>query len=78
MDPEKIRAIWESEALKTKKGVRAFLGFANYYKVFIDKFAITIAPLTALIGKHPFFWTPKEQKAFESLKKSFISAPILT
>ena len=77
MDPEKIKVIQEWEAPKTKKGVRAFLGFANYYRAFIDKFAITAAPLTALTGKHPFLWTPEAQKAFESLKKSFISAPIL-
>ena len=54
MDPEKIKAIWEWEAPKTKKGVRAFLGFANYYKAFIDKFVTTAAPLTAFTGKHPF------------------------
>ena len=77
MDPEKIKVIWEWEAPKTKKGVRAFLRFANYYKAFINKFATTVAPFTALTGKHPFLWTPKAQKTFESLKKSFISAPIL-
>ena len=77
IDPEKTKAIQEWEAPKTKKRVRAFLRFANYYKAFIDKFATTAAPLTALTGKHPFLWTPKAQKAFESLKKSFISAPIL-
>ena len=55
MDPEKIKAIWEWEALKTKKGVRAFLGFANYYRVFINKFITTVTPFTALTGKHPFF-----------------------
>ena len=57
--------------------MRAFLRFANYYKVFINKFVTTTAPLTALTGKHLFFWIPKAQKTFESLKKSFISAPIL-
>ena len=30
-----------------------------------------------LTGKYPFFWTPEAQRTFESLKKSFISAPIL-
>ena len=35
------------------------------------------APLTALTGKHLFFMISKAQKAFENLKKSFISAPIL-
>ena len=38
---------------------------------------MTAALLTALTGKHPFLWTPKAQKAFENLKKSFISALIL-
>ena len=59
MDPEKIKVIREWEALKIKKKVRAFLRFANYYKAFIDKFATTAAPLTALTGKYPFLWTPK-------------------
>ena len=77
MDPEKIKVIREWEAPKTKKGVRVFLGFANYYRVFIDKFVTTAAPFTALTGKYPFLWTPEAQKAFESLKKSFISALIL-
>ena len=59
MDPEKIKAIWEWEALKTKKRVRAFLGFANYYRAFINKFVITAAPSTALTGKYPFLWISK-------------------
>ena len=59
MDLEKIKVIWEWEAPKTKKGVRAFLGFANYYRAFIDKFVTTAAPFTALMGKYPFLWTPE-------------------
>ena len=55
MDPEKIKVIREWEAPKTKKGVRAFLGFANYHRAFINKFVTTAAPLTALTGKYPFF-----------------------
>ena len=77
IDLEKIKVIREWEAFKTKKGVRAFLGFANYYRAFIDKFVTTVTPFTVLTGKYPFLWTPEAQKAFESLKKSFISAPIL-
>ena len=77
MDPEKTKAIQEWEAFKTKKGVRAFLRFTNYYKDFINKFATTAALLTAFTGKYPFLWTPEAQKAFKSLKKSFISALIL-
>ena len=51
MDPEKVKAIQEWEAPKTKKGVLAFLGFANYYKAFINKFVITAAPFMLFIGK---------------------------
>ena len=54
MDLEKIKVIWEWEVLKIKKGVRAFLRFANYYKVFINKFVITVAPFTVFTGKYPF------------------------
>ena len=54
MDPEKIKVIREWEVLKIKKGVRVFLGFANYYKAFINKFVTTAAPLMALMGKYPF------------------------
>ena len=56
---KKIQAIREWEVLKIKKGVRAFLRFANYYKAFINKFVTTVTPLTVFTGKHPFLWTPK-------------------
>ena len=56
INPEKIRVIREWEVFKTKKGVRAFLRFANYYRAFIDKFVITVAFFTAFIGKYPFLW----------------------
>ena len=54
INPEKIKVIWEWKALKIKKRVRAFLRFANYYKVFIDKFVTTVAPFTVLTGKYLF------------------------
>ena len=58
--------------------MRTFLRFANYYRAFINKFVTTAAPFTVHTGKYPFLWIPKAQKTFKSLKKSFISAPILT
>ena len=41
------------------KRVRAFLRFANYYRAFINKFAITAALFTALTGKYTFLWILK-------------------
>ena len=46
MDPKKIEAISLWEAPTTVKGVRSFLGFANFYHRFIKNFAEVAAPLT--------------------------------
>ena len=54
MDLAKVAAIREWEALKIVKGVRSFLGFANFYRRFIKNFAQLATPLTRLIGDVPF------------------------
>jgi hypothetical protein len=54
MDPAKVKAIKEWEALKTVKGVRSFLSFANFYRKFIKDFAQVTAPLTQLTGNVTF------------------------
>src|SRR6266480_2122984 len=78
MDPEKVTAIQRWEAPKTVKGVRSFLGFANYYRLFIPEFADITRPLTDLTKKGQLFnWNDKAQQAFEELKQRFISDPIL-
>lgn len=78
MDPEKVAAIQSWKAPKTVKGVRSFLGFANYYRLFIPEFADIARPLTDLTKKgQPFNWNDKAQQAFEELKQRFISDPIL-
>ena len=78
MDPNKVKAILEWEAPKTIKGVRAFIGFANFYRRFIKDFSKITAPLIALTKKDTkFTWTDTANGAFESLKRKFTSAPIL-
>jgi len=78
MDPEKVAAIQSWEAPKTVKGVRSFLGFANYYRLFIADFADIARPLTNLTRKgQQFIWNNEAQQAFDELKRCFISDPIL-
>ncbi|KAI0995137.1 hypothetical protein K3495_g13044 [Podosphaera aphanis] len=78
MDPDKVRAISEWEAPTTTKGLRSFLGFANFYRGFIKGFSNICAPLSALTGKgSPWKWGPEQNNAFETLKKKFISEPAL-
>jgi hypothetical protein len=77
MDPAKVEAIKGWEAPRTVKGVRSFLGFANFYRKFIRNFAQVAAPLTRLTGDVTFHWGPEEQSAFEILKRAFLTDPNL-
>lgn len=77
-NPEKLRAIREWEAPTTVKGVRSFLGFANFYRDFIPDFSELSAPLHRLTKKDaPFVWGPGEEQAFQQLKRTFIQSPVL-
>src|ERR1700744_407535 len=65
--------------LKTLCEVQLFLGFANFYHRFIENFAGTSKPLTALSKKEaPFIWCQDCKKAFKYLKPCFTSTPVLT
>jgi hypothetical protein len=51
MDLEKVKAIKEWETPTTIKGVRGFLGFANFYQRFIPNFSGIVRPLNNLTKK---------------------------
>ncbi|MCI0564136.1 MAG: reverse transcriptase domain-containing protein, partial [Nitrososphaera sp.] len=77
-DPEKIRAVKQFPIPKAVKDVQAFLGLAGYYRRFIRNFSSLAKPLTHLLKKEvKFGWTSREQEAFENLKKTLTTAPIL-
>ena len=78
MDPDKVKAITNWEPPVTVKGVRSFLGFANYYRLFIKGFAGLAKPLTDLTKKgEKFIWTQECQQAFTQLKTCFQKEPVL-
>ena len=78
MDTKKVDAIRDWQAPTSTKAVRQFLGFANFYRLFIRDYAGIAAPLTALTGKQrTFTWTPLEQRSFDQLKAAFTSLPLL-
>ena len=61
------------------KAVQSFLGFANFYRRFICNYSNLSVPLTRLTRKHvPWNFDTKAQDTFESLKKVFTSALVLT
>ena len=60
------------------KGIRSFLGHAGFYRRFIKDFSQTARPLTSLLAKDaPFEFTDECLKAFNTLKKALVSAPII-
>ena len=65
IDPDKVKVIREQEAPTIVKGVRGFLGFANFYRRFIQHYSNIVLPLTALTKKdQPFIQSPDAEDAF--------------
>jgi hypothetical protein len=78
MDPAKVDAVANWPEPKRIKDVQAFLGFANFYRRFVEGFSKLAQPLTKLLWKDtPWQWDDTQQEAFSALKDAFTSAPIL-
>lgn len=77
-DPSKYEAISKYPIPRNSDDVRRFVAFCNYYRRFIKNFAETANCLNDLLKKNTKFeWTEKCQLAFEALKNSLISPPVL-
>ncbi|KAE9335779.1 hypothetical protein PR003_g12847 [Phytophthora rubi] len=77
-DPEKISSIcsWHTPTSPTE--LRQWLGLANYLHKYTKDYAGLIQPLSSLLKKDAtWLWRPEHQAAFDSVKKSLASAPIL-
>ena len=61
------------------KGVRSFLGHVGFYRRFIKYFSKIAKPLSNLLNKDNVFLFNEEcLKAFNTLKTSLVSAPVIT
>ena len=77
-DPEKLSAVRNWHEPNRVKAVRQFVGFVGYYRRFVKNFAEIADPLVGLTQKGvPFVWADEQQTAFDALKASLLSAPIL-
>ncbi|KAM3549213.1 hypothetical protein ARSEF4850_008972 [Beauveria asiatica] len=78
VDPEKVKAVKEWATPTNVKSVRSFIGFANFYRMFMPEFSRIAEPLTRLTKKDaPFRWDELCEEAFTKLKDLLITAPIL-
>jgi RNase H-like domain found in reverse transcriptase len=72
------RAILSAPVPKNVKAVRSFLGFAGYYRRFIQDFSQIARPLNALLKKdRQFEWTTETDEAFRTFKEKLTSAPVM-
>ena len=75
----KVEAVQSWPEPNSVKEVRSFLGTCSYYRKYIPQFADIAAPLTNLTRKSAkFVWTLACQEAFDKLKETLTSAPILS
>ncbi|KAK3568426.1 hypothetical protein QTP86_006935 [Hemibagrus guttatus] len=79
MDEGKVAAIKDWPTPTTVKELQRFLGFANFYRQFIQNYSSISNPLTSLLRNKPksLSWTTSAKEAFNTLKEAFTTAPLL-
>lgn len=89
-DPAKVDAVAQWPRPSQVSELRSFLGFASYYRRFVEGFAKLAGPLHRLVAKlagtkskkgsgevFQAAWTLECEESFEALKAKFTSAPVL-
>nr|GEV29046.1 reverse transcriptase domain-containing protein [Tanacetum cinerariifolium] len=78
VDKAKVDVITKLPHLTTVKGIRRFLGHADFYRRFIKDFSKIDRPITRLLEKDiPFIFSQECVDAFQTLKRKLTEAPIL-
>ncbi|KAJ8754363.1 hypothetical protein K2173_002814 [Erythroxylum novogranatense] len=77
VDPYKIDSIRSWPKPTTPKALRGFLGLCGYCRKFIQHFGRIAGPLTRMLKKDGFNWSPMAETAFASLKEAMTKASVL-
>jgi hypothetical protein len=75
--PKKIEAMQDWPHPKTLKILCGFLGLTGYYRKFVNNYRKIATPLTTLLKKNSFTWTPATTQAFQTLKMAMCTTPFL-
>ena len=81
IDPSRVETIKDWPIPKSVNEIQMFLGFANFYRRFIEAYSRVARPLTDLLSKQnaksPFLLGLARIEAFEELKRRFTTTPML-
>ena len=77
MDQEKVEAVTSWPQPRSVRGLRGFLGLADYYRRFIQSYAAIASPLTQLLKRDGFVWTEAASAAFVALKHALSTTLVL-
>ncbi|WVZ75668.1 hypothetical protein U9M48_023703, partial [Paspalum notatum var. saurae] len=78
VDPSKVESVLNWKQPESVTEIRSFLGLSGYYRRFIKDFSKTAKPMTSLTKKNAkYTWSPNCEEAFQSLKRSLTTAPVL-
>jgi hypothetical protein len=70
VDPSKVQDVLSWNAPTSVGNIQSFLGFAGYYRRFIEGFSKISKPMTELLKKDKKFeWTPTSEASFQELKQ---------
>jgi hypothetical protein len=77
-DPEKVSAIVEFPTPKNLTDLRSFFGIINQLGSFSSEVSSAAAPLRPLLQKaNMFAWNENHTKAFQDVKNTLVSPPVL-
>ena len=77
MDPEKVQAVRNWEKPQCVRDLQCFLGFANFYRRFIEGYSCICQPRFNLLKKaKEWTWSQECQSVFDELKTRFCTEPI--
>jgi hypothetical protein len=77
VDPKNIEAMQDWPHPKTLKILHGFLGLTGYYHKFFKNYRKIAAPLTDLLKKNSFTWTPTAAQDFQTLKMAMCTTLVL-
>lgn len=77
VDNRKIEAMQAMPPPKSITELRGFLGLIGYYRKFVQNYGLLATPLTELLKRGNFGWSPKAMTAFEELKRAMVTTPVL-